>query len=137
MAKRMGAELTFFHVMARPPAVFEGMEDEENPAVVVSEHSGLGRLVERQNRILDSLGVKHSVKLRYGYVLNELRQELEAVPYDLVVIGARQKGGGGYFMDDLTRDIIESVSCSVLVVRTVVEPSGGWFNRLRRWVRRR
>lgn len=137
MARRMGAELTFFHVMAPPPAVFAGMGgDEQNPEVVLSQHSGLARVVERQNHILEALGVKHSIKLRYGFVLEELRKELEQ-PYDLVVVGARQKGGGGFFLDDLTKEILEAVDCSVLVVRTVLEPTGGWFGRLRRWMRRR
>lgn len=137
MARRLGAELTFFHVMARPPVVFTGMGgDEENPEVVLSQHSGLARVVERQNRILDALGVKHNVKLRYGFVLEELLKELEQ-PYDLLVVGARQKGSGGFFLDDLTKEILDAVSCSVLVVRTVMEPSGGWFSRLRRWIRRR
>lgn len=134
MARRMGAQLTFFHVMASPPAVFSEFENEENPQALVG---ALGKVVQRQNHILDSLGVQHSVRLRYGFVLDELRKELAEQPYDLVVIGARQKGGGGFFLDDLTKEILESVACSVLVVRTVLEPSGGWMNRLRRWIRRR
>ncbi len=137
LAARMGAEITFFHVMARPPAVFEGAANEENPEVVVSSHSGLGRVIERQNGMLDALGVNHSVRLRYGFVLDELSKELEDTAYDLVVVGARMKGSGGFFMDDLTQAIFDSVDSSVLVVRTVVEPSGGWFGRVRRWLRQR
>lgn len=131
LARRMEAELTFFHVMPKPPTVFAGMIDEVPPA------SALGRLLVRQNELLDAAGVRHRVKLRYGYVLDQLRKELAEESYDLVVVGARQKGSGGYFLDNITREILLSVSCSVLVMRTYLQPTRSWLQRLGRWFRRR
>jgi nucleotide-binding universal stress UspA family protein len=73
----------------------------------------------RQKKELEQLGVSAEVRLRHGIVIDQVFEEVRAGDYDLIVTGTSQARGllGHYIMGDLTRSILNSASCPVLVAR--------------------
>ncbi|MEW6281218.1 MAG: universal stress protein [Candidatus Eremiobacterota bacterium] len=136
LARALGAQITFFHVMAAPPAIFESLENEENPEVVMSTSSTLGRVVKHQKDLLEAMGVEHRILLVYGLVLEEIRAELERGGYDLVVAGSRPEGGG-FLLDDVAQEILQHLDGSILVVRTRFGRRESLWGRLRKWLGRK
>jgi nucleotide-binding universal stress UspA family protein len=89
--------------------------------------------LSRQKADLESLGVNVKVRIRHGFVLDELFREVNEGGHDLIVAGSSPAKGivRHYIMGDLTRSILNRASCPVLVARPEPASSvGGFFKRL-------
>jgi len=130
----LGATVTLLHVMAEPPALYSGfIEMEEDLQRLLDSKSELGINLSRQKADLEALGVTTVVRIRHGFVLEELFREVNEGGHDLIVAGSSAGTGivRHYIMGDLTRSILNRASCPVLVARPERVSSGvGFFRRI-------
>ena len=115
------AEVTLFHVLAAPPAVFAGLlQQEEDVGRLLHSDSALGRRLRGQQERLKQQGVACTVRLRHGLVVPELLVELRQTEYDLVVAGSSPARDPlrAYMLGNVTRDIVNHAEWPVLIVRT-------------------
>lgn len=114
------AEATLLHIMAEPPALYaELVRREEDVEALLESRSELGETLRAQKEMLERMGVTAGVRIRHGFVLDELFDEVRVGGYDLIVTGSSQARGTfqHYIMGDLTRHIVNRANCPVLVAR--------------------
>ena len=70
--------------------------------------------------MLEKLGVIVKVRVRHGFVVDQLLDEMRDGNYDLIVSGSSRARGPlqHYIMGDVTERILEAAECSVLVARS-------------------
>jgi nucleotide-binding universal stress UspA family protein len=115
------AEVTLFHVLAAPPALYADLlQQEEDVDRLLLSDSALGRGLRQQQARLTQLGVACTVRLRHGLVVRELLMELRQAEYDLVVAGSSPAGDPlrEYMLGNVTREIVNHAQWPVLIVRT-------------------
>ena len=120
LAACVGASVTLLHVMAEPPAIYADLVRlEEDVEALLKSDSELGLNLRAQKESLEKLGVSASVRVRHGFVLDQVFQELRDGEHDLVVTGSSRARGPWrhYIMGDLTRSILNRADCPVLVAR--------------------
>ena len=138
LAACVGASVTLLHVMAEPPAIYADLVQlEEDVDALLQSGSELGRNLRVQKESLEKLGVSAAVRVRHGFVLDQVFEEMRDGEHDLVVTGSSQSRGPWrhYIMGDLTRSILNRADCSVLVARIGVGTTtarGGAFGFLKR-----
>jgi nucleotide-binding universal stress UspA family protein len=141
VAAAVGASVTLLHVMAEPPVVYADLVRlEEDVDRLLSSGSELGVNLAQQKKDLERAGVPTEVRVRHGFVVDQVFEEVREGNYDLIVTGSSQARGmfRHYIMGDLTRRILNRASCPVLVARAgrVVSARGFW-NSLKRLFRSR
>jgi nucleotide-binding universal stress UspA family protein len=115
------AEVTLFHVLAAPPAMFASLlQQEEDVELLLHSDSTLGRRLRQQQETLTQFGVACTVRLRHGLVVPELLMELRQGEYDLVVAGSSPARDPlrAYMLGNVTREIVNHAEWPVLIVRT-------------------
>jgi len=120
-AAALHAEVTLFHVMPEPPAIYAHLTQlEEDVNALLASGSELGRNLVAEKRVLEKLGVVVKVRVRHGFVVDQLLDEMREGNYDLVVSGSSRARGPlqHYIMGDVTERILEAAECSVLVARS-------------------
>src|SRR2546421_10060093 len=125
LAAALHAEVTLFHVVAEPPAIYAHLVRlEENVDALLASGSELGRNLVAEKKALEKLGVVVNVRVRHGFVVDQLLDEMRGGNYDLIVSGSSRARGPlrYYFMGDVTQSILDSAQCSVLVARS--QPPG-------------
>jgi universal stress protein G len=125
LAAGLNAEVTLFHIMAEPPAIYADlMELEEDVDALLASGSELGRNLLAEKKTLEKLGVAVHVRVRHGFVMDQLLEQMQEGNYDLIVSGSSRARGPlrHYIMGDVTERILESAECSVLVARS--QPPG-------------
>jgi nucleotide-binding universal stress UspA family protein len=125
LAAALHAEVTLFHVMAEPPAIYAHLvELEEDVNALLASGSELGRHLVAEKKALEKLGVVVNVRVRHGFVVDQLLDEMREGNYDLIVSGSSRARGPlrHYIMGDVTQIILASAQCSVLVARS--QPPG-------------
>jgi nucleotide-binding universal stress UspA family protein len=125
LAAALHAEVTLFHVMAEPPAIYAHlMELEEDVTALLASGSELGRNLVAEKKVLEKLGVVVNVRVRHGFIIDQLLDEMREGNYDLIVSGSSRALGPlrHYIMGDVTQRILDSAECSVLVARS--QPPG-------------
>ena len=125
VAQGSGALVSLFHVMPEPPAIYSKLRKLElDSNLVLNSNSELGRNLRREKQLLDALGVQTDIRLRQGFVLDEIVREIQREPYDLVVAGSSLSTGPlrTYVLGDVTREIVNRAECSVLVARNAAAP---------------
>ena len=130
IAAALGASVTLLHVMAEPPAIYVNLVQlEENVDQLLESKSELGTNLLREKRELERLGVPAEVRLRHGFVMDQVFEEVREGEYDLIVTGTSQARGllGHYIMGDLTRSILNRANCPVLVARAGPPKAGRTF----------
>lgn len=138
IAHATGAVVSLLHVMPQPPAMYAGLPGMiMTPEKLLSSQSELGLNLRREKETLESFGVSTQILLRRGTVLESILREIHRGDYDLVVTGsAPSRDFRSYILGDVTREIVNRISCAVLVVRSQTTPpegpSGlfGWWERL-------
>jgi nucleotide-binding universal stress UspA family protein len=121
LAAALHAEVTLFHVMAEPPAIYAHlMELEEDVTALLASGSELGRNLVAEKKALEKLGVVVNVRVRHGFIIDQLLDEMREGNYDLIVSGSSRARGPlqHYIMGDVTQRILDSAECSVLVARS-------------------
>ncbi|HKP84708.1 MAG TPA: universal stress protein [Blastocatellia bacterium] len=127
IAKATDASVTLFHVMAEPPPVYSDLiRMEEDVNLLLHSNSVLGQNLRREKEALDRMGVTSEVRLHHGLVISEVFKEARRGNYDLVVTGSSPESGSlrTYIMGNITREIVNRSECSVVVVRSGMEPAG-------------
>ena len=120
LAACVGASVTLLHVMAEPPAIYADLVRlEEDVDALLQSGSELGLNLRAQKESLEKLGVSATVRVRHGFVLDQVFEELRDGEHDLVVTGSSHARGPWrhYIMGDLTRSILNRADCPVLVAR--------------------
>jgi nucleotide-binding universal stress UspA family protein len=115
------AEVTLFHVLAAPPAMFASLlQQEEDVELLLHSDSTLGRRLRQQQETLTQLAIACTVRLRHGLVVPELLMELRQAEYDLVVAGSSGARDPlrAYMLGNVTREIVNHAEWPVLIVRT-------------------
>jgi nucleotide-binding universal stress UspA family protein len=136
IAQKTKASITLFHVMAQAPAIYSEIRRlEGDVSRILGSNSELGRSLRREMQELSSLGIQTQVRLRQGFVLEEIFKELEQQPYDLIVAGSSMSTGPlrTYVLGDVTRQLVNRAACPILIARhrqrprNLLEILGGLF----------
>src|SRR5436190_787782 len=132
VAAAVGASVTLLHVMAEPPAIFADlMQLEEDVERLLRSGSELGRNLLAQKQSLEKLGIVVDVRVRHGFVVDEIFADVSERGHDLIVTGSSPTRGplGHYIMGDVTREIVNRANVPVLVARSTKNggaPGGIW-----------
>jgi nucleotide-binding universal stress UspA family protein len=133
LAAALGASVTLLHVMAEPPAIYADLVQlEEDVERLLQTGSELGRNLLAQKQSLEALGVSVEVRVRHGFVLEQIFAEVSERGHDLIVTGSSPTRGplGHYIMGDVTRGIVNRANVPVLVARAAKPgenaPVGFW-----------
>ncbi|HKP02793.1 MAG TPA: universal stress protein [Chthoniobacterales bacterium] len=133
LAAAVGASVTLLHVMAEPPAIYADMVRlEEDVERLLESGSELGRNLLAQKQSLEKLGILVEVRVRHGFVVDQIFAEVSERGHDLIVTGSSPTRGplGHYIMGDLTREIVNRANVPVLVARSAknggAPPAGIW-----------
>jgi nucleotide-binding universal stress UspA family protein len=121
LAAALGASVTLLHVMAEPPAIYADLVQlEEDVDRLLRTGSELGRNLLAQKQRLEKLGIPVEVRVRHGFVLEQIFAEVSERGHDLIVTGSSPTRGplGHYIMGDLTRGIVNRANVPVLVARS-------------------
>jgi nucleotide-binding universal stress UspA family protein len=137
LAAAVGASVTLLHVMAEPPAIYADlMRLEEDVERLLQSGSELGRNLLAQKQSLEKLGIVVEVKVRHGFVVDQIFADASERGHDLIVTGSSPTRGplGHYIMGDLTREIVNRANVPVLVARSAKNggaPPGGIWSTLK------
>lgn len=133
LAAAVGASVTLLHVMAEPPAIYADlMQLEEDVDRLLQSGSELGRNLLAQKQSLEKLGILVEVRVRHGFVIDQIFADVSERGHDLIVTGSSPTRGplGHYIMGDVTRGIVNRANVPVLVARSGknggAPPAGVW-----------
>jgi nucleotide-binding universal stress UspA family protein len=133
LAAAVGASVTLLHVMAEPPAIYADLVQlEEDVERLLESGSELGRNLLAQKQSLEKLGILVEVRVRHGFVVDQIFADASERGHDLIVTGSSPTRGplGHYIMGDLTREIVNRANVPVLVARSAknaaAPPAGIW-----------
>ena len=132
LAAAVGASVTLLHVMAEPPAIYADLVRlEEDVERLLQSGSELGRNLLAQKQSLEKLGILVEVRVRHGFVVDQIFADVSERGHDLIVTGSSPTRGplGHYIMGDLTREIVNRANVPVLVARSTKNggaPGGVW-----------
>lgn len=140
VAAAVGASVTLLHVMAEPPAIYADLVRlEEDVDRLLESGSELGRNLVAQKESLEKLGILVEVRVRHGFVVDQIFAEVSERGHDMIVTGSSPTRGplGHYIMGDLTRGIVNRANVPVLVARSD-KPGGnaptGFWNTIKQLV---
>jgi nucleotide-binding universal stress UspA family protein len=94
IARSVDASVTVLHVMSQLPIPPVGAPDdwEASAEQLVADETLEGRLLDRDRRILEQLGVTTHLLVRHGLVIDEVLGASADGRFDLVVIGGHEQG---------------------------------------------
>jgi nucleotide-binding universal stress UspA family protein len=127
IAKRAGAAVTLFHVMAEPPAMYADLlRMEEDPDFLERSDSELSKDLKREKELLEEAGANCRLRVAHGLVVPAILKEVRQEDYDLIVIGSYPSPAGlqNYMLGNITREIVNRIDRPVLVVRSARKPVG-------------
>lgn len=112
-------EVTILHVMSQigihptTPA----WQLRANAEDLIQAHTPEGEVLTRDARLLNSLGIKPQLKIRHGFVVEEILTEAKEGGYDLVVLGAHEPIGGipSLLLEDQAHPVIKATNLPVLL----------------------
>jgi nucleotide-binding universal stress UspA family protein len=124
MISGISAQVAVLHVMSQI-SLKPGSIPEELVAtaeVAIARNTREGQHLKRAIKQLSEAGVTGPVapRLRHGLVVDEVLSELIEGRYDLMIVGAHYQPGQnrwlGILLDDVTDQLLNQASCSVLIV---------------------
>ena len=121
LAKNAGATVTMLFVSDPVPAMYSGLKTmEETRSELLQSDTILAHQLNWDVQYFKDAGVAAKLKLRNGIVIDEIHHEIATEDYDLVIVGAHTESNfwNELLVGNMTGDIVELSSCSVLVVRT-------------------
>ena len=84
LAAAVGASVTLLHVMAEPPAIYADLVRlEEDVERLLQSGSELGRNLLAQKQSLEKLGIVVEVRVRHGFVLDQIFADVSERGHDL------------------------------------------------------
>src|SRR5258708_18921892 len=94
LAATLGASAPLLHVMAEPPAIYADLVRlEEDVERLLRTGSELGRNLLAQKKSLEKLGVVVEVRVRHGFVLDQIFADVSERGHDLIVTGSSPTRG--------------------------------------------
>lgn len=121
LAKITEAKVTMLFVSDPVPAMYTGLKTmEETRSELLQSETVQAHQLNWDVQFFKDAGVAAKLKLRSGIITDEIHHEIATGDYDLVVVGAQTENNfwNELLVGNLTGDIVELSSCSVLVVRT-------------------
>lgn len=121
LAKNTGAKVTALYVTPPMPGMYTGLETmEETLAELLQTETIQSQELKWTAQYFVDDGVEANIKLRRGIITDEIHLEIDKGDYDLVVVGAQTENNfwNALLVGNITGDIVELSSSSVLVVRT-------------------
>jgi len=120
LAGAVRASVTLLHVLSPVPSMYTGLgEVEETLPKLLRSDTPVARHLRSGAEILNRHQVTAEVKLRHGVAVDEILKEAREGDYGLIIIGASGKTGRlrGWLLGNVTRQVVDDSSRSVLVVR--------------------
>ena len=114
-----GARATVLHVVDAMPAMYTGLEQmEETLAELLQSDTDTARELKWAAEVVETECKIPELKLRRGYVADEILREGQEGDYDVIVLGSSRYPGGivRVLMGDLTREVVGRAQRPVLVV---------------------
>ncbi len=120
LAQAARAQATLLHVTGNAPGMYTGLREiEETLPALLQTDTPAARHLRYGAEILDQRDVAAELKLRHGVAADEILREVHEGNYDLILIGASGAAGRlrEWLLGNVTRQVVEHASCSVLVVK--------------------
>jgi nucleotide-binding universal stress UspA family protein len=121
LAKCLQADITLLTVTPQPPAM-HGMifRRQENVDALLKSNSTLARNLQNQKQIIEQTGIRATIRVRCGIVIDQIIEEVEQNDYDLVVAGSWpvRDAWRNYAIGNITRQILNQAGRPVLVLRS-------------------
>jgi nucleotide-binding universal stress UspA family protein len=124
LASAAAADVTLLHVTPQVPTMYTGMGAMDHGIEdLLSRDTLEARHLRHSARIFEDHGVKATLELRHGVVVDEIIRAVQVNTYDLLVLGASNAASRlnrpliRPFFEKVTSKIITHAPCSVLVVR--------------------
>lgn len=114
------AEATLLHVVDPLPAMYAGLERMEETLVeLLQSATDVSKGLKWATEMVKHECEISELKLRRGYVADEILREGEVGDFDLIVMGSSRSARGlvRALMGDLTREVVQRSERPVLVVR--------------------
>ncbi len=112
--------VTILHVMSQisaGPGV-SGQQLRADATELIAKQTPEGQLLGEDIDTLATEGITVKPKIRHGFVVDEIVDEVDAGEHDLVVIGAHHNGGWQRFLlDDLAHQIILKSNRPILILQ--------------------
>lgn len=125
VAKAFGARVNVLHIVSQVPLVYAGVESRDAQVNrFMATRTPAVQQIERAQAILEQEGVAHQLILREGIVVDQIMEEIRTGGYDLLVIGAHERGGTllQFFLEDLSDDLSHRSTIATLIV----QGADGW-----------
>lgn len=121
---RAAHQVTLLHVITKQsePSIPDSSSSNSNHDHASQGKLPTARLFERRKQQLRDAGVMVEIvpKLRQGMIVDQVLQELSDGHYDLLVVGAHYQPGldrwQSTLLDDITDQLLNRSSCSVLII---------------------
>ncbi|MBN2145814.1 MAG: universal stress protein [Anaerolineales bacterium] len=117
------SEVGLLHVMSQVALRTQASEDLYGDAeTAIRRNTREGKHLQAAQEELRKVGVQGQIvpRLRHGLVVDEVLAELAEQHYDLLVVGSHHQPGQnrwlGILLDDVTDQLLNRASCSVLIV---------------------
>lgn len=120
VARAFKARVAVLHIVSQVPLVYSGLDDMRGHVKqFMASGTPAARQIERAMTILEDMGIEHELLLREGIVVDEIIDEIRSGGYDLLVIGAHERGGTllQFFLEDLSDDLTHRSPIATLVVQ--------------------
>jgi nucleotide-binding universal stress UspA family protein len=122
VAQHAQAAVTVLHVMSQVPLNDKAYLPDLAASAddLIARHTREGLHLQSALAKLRERAPGSTVKVRHGFVVDEILAELRQGDYDLLVVGAHvARGLNRWLLDDVTAHLIEEATTPVLVVRAI------------------
>lgn len=121
VAQAFEAQVNILHIVSQVPLVYNGLEDlRSHLKQFLAAPTPAARQLDRAQAILAEHGVAHDLLVREGIVVDQIMEEIRTGDYDLLVIGAHERGSGTllqFFLEDLSDDLSHRSPIATLIVQ--------------------
>ena len=138
IAKALSAEIALLSVIPPPPAMHGTLyRRQRDVEALLKSDSALARNLRHEKKMIEDAGVRATIRIGHGIVIDQILNEITQGDHDLVVAGswAIRDRWRTYIIGNITREIVNRTDRPVLVIRSDKEPKS-LANRLRRMVTR-
>ncbi len=125
LASCCGAEATILHVVSSSPSMYTGLKAlDESLADILQRETPLAQHLREAAARAERAGVRASLELRHGVVVEEILRAAEVGKYDLIVIGAPEPRRllTRLALGRIGPQLLTSAQASVFIARTDPHP---------------